>query len=62
MVENSFEEYKRELTPNFEREVVAFLNKSGGDIYFGIERYGKKIIKVTVAKRGEVLSYLKNMD
>ena len=62
MVENSFEEYKWELTSNFEREVVAFLNKSGGDIYFGIERYGKKIIKVTVAKRGEVLSYLKNMD
>ena len=62
MVENSFEEYKWELTSNFEREVVAFLNKSGGDIYFGIERYGKKIIKVTVAKRGELLSYLKNMD
>ena len=62
MVENSFEEYKWELTSNFEREVVAFLNKSGGDIYLGIERDGKKIIKVTVTKSGKVLSYLKNMD
>ena len=37
MVENSFEEYKWELTSNFEREVVAFLNKSGRDIYLGID-------------------------
>ena len=99
MVENSFEEYKRELTPNFEREVVAFLNKSGGDIYLGIDdnenvigindidgtqceikdrlkhniepsimglfdvnvvqRDGKKIIKVTVAKGVEAPYYLK---
>ena len=59
MVENRFEEYKRELTSNFEREVVAFLNKSGGDIYLGIEIDGKKIIKVTVAKGVEATYYLK---
>ncbi len=42
MVENSFEEYKWELTSNFEREVVAFLNKSGGDIFLVLNEMERK--------------------
>ncbi|GHT15788.1 hypothetical protein AGMMS4956_16550 [Bacteroidia bacterium] len=37
-------EYKRELTDDLEKEVVAFLNyKEGGFIYIGIDRNGKTI-------------------
>ena len=39
--ENQLVEYKRELTDNFERPVVAFLNsKTGGHIYVGIADNG----------------------
>ena len=29
-------EYKRELTEDFEKEVVAFLNSLGGELFIGI--------------------------
>lgn len=41
MTENNRLEYKRELTDNLEKEVVAFLNyKDGGVIYIGIDKDG----------------------
>ncbi|HBG20435.1 MAG TPA: transcriptional regulator [Desulfobulbaceae bacterium] len=42
MTENNRIEYKRELTDNLEKEVVAFLNyKDGGVIYIGLGNDGK---------------------
>ena len=41
MTENNRIEYKRELTDNLEKEVVAFLNaRDGGAIYLGIDKDG----------------------
>jgi predicted HTH transcriptional regulator len=41
MTENNRIEYKRELTDNLEKEVVAFLNyKDGGVIYIGLDKDG----------------------
>jgi predicted HTH transcriptional regulator len=36
-------EYKEKLTDNLEKEVVAFLNCTGGAIYIGIDKNGNKI-------------------
>jgi predicted HTH transcriptional regulator len=42
MTENNRTEYKRELTDNLEKEVVAFLNyRDGGLIYLGIDEEGR---------------------
>jgi ATP-dependent DNA helicase RecG len=43
MTENNRIEYKRELTDGLEKEVVAFLNKDGGDLYIGIDDKGNSI-------------------
>ncbi|MBL1408076.1 AlbA family DNA-binding domain-containing protein [Sphingobacterium faecale] len=42
MTENHRIEFKQKVTPELEREVVAFLNtKEGGIIYIGIDKNGK---------------------
>jgi len=41
--ENETIEYKRELTDNIKREVIAFVNTSGGSIYVGVEDNGRVI-------------------
>lgn len=38
--ENEHTEYKRELTDNLKKEVLAFVNTSGGSIYIGIDDDG----------------------
>ena len=44
MTENHRIEYKRELTGNLEKEVVAFLNaREGGVLYIGMDDDGKAI-------------------
>ncbi|BAX80850.1 RNA-binding domain-containing protein [Labilibaculum antarcticum] len=41
MTESNRIEYKKQLTPELEKEVVAFLNyKEGGNIFIGIDKYG----------------------
>lgn len=40
MVENNYVEFKRELNDKLEKEVVAFLNSNGGNIYIGINDDG----------------------
>ncbi|WP_312082938.1 RNA-binding domain-containing protein [Epilithonimonas hominis] len=41
MIENKHTEYKQQITPEIEKEVVAFLNsKEGGIIYLGIDNAG----------------------
>lgn len=41
MTENKHIEYKKIITPELEREVVAFLNSNeGGAIYIGIDKSG----------------------
>ena len=42
-MENISVEYKRELTDGFEKEVVAFLNTLGGEIFIGVEDNGNII-------------------
>ena len=39
-MENAYTEYKRELTDNLEKEVVAFLNTLGGEILIGVDNDG----------------------
>ena len=42
MIESKNIEYKRQVTPELEKEVVAFLNTNeGGFIYIGIDKTGK---------------------
>jgi predicted HTH transcriptional regulator len=36
-------EYKEKITHDLEKEVVAFLNSKGGDIYIGIKNNGSVI-------------------
>ena len=44
MIESKKIEYKRQVTPELEKEVVAFLNTNeGGFIYIGIDKTGKTI-------------------
>ena len=44
MIESKNIEYKRQVTPELEKEVVAFLNTNeGGFIYMGIDKTGKTI-------------------
>ena len=44
MIESKNIEYKRQVTPDLEKEVVAFLNTNeGGFIYIGIDKTGKTI-------------------
>ena len=44
MIETKNIEYKQQVTPELEKEVVAFLNaKEGGVIYIGIDKTGKTI-------------------
>jgi len=44
MIESKNIEYKRQVTPELEKEVVAFLNTNeGGFIYIGIDKTGKTI-------------------
>ena len=38
--ENELTEFKRELTNEIKKEVVAFVNSYGGDIYIGVEDNG----------------------
>lgn len=41
MIENKYTEYKQQITPEIEKEVVAFLNSNeGGIIYVGIDNAG----------------------
>lgn len=42
-MENISVEYKRELTDGFEKEVVAFLNTLGGEIFIGVDDNGNII-------------------
>jgi len=44
MTESNRIEYKRELTPNLEKEVVAFLNaREGGVLYLGLDDHGQAV-------------------
>lgn len=44
MPENQHIEYKQKLTPELEKEVVAFLNsREGGVIYMGIDKQGNAV-------------------
>ncbi|PKQ62521.1 transcriptional regulator [Labilibaculum filiforme] len=44
MIETNRIEYKKQLTNELEKEVVAFLNyKEGGNIFIGIDKYGNTI-------------------
>ena len=44
MIESKNIEYKQRVTPELEKEVVAFLNANeGGFIYIGIDKTGKTI-------------------
>jgi len=60
--ENNRIEYKRQLTDNFEREVVAFLNyHEGGEIHFGIDDDGNVSGLVDVDKiQLKIVDRLKN--
>ena len=40
MIENNNIEYKRQLADSIEKDVVAFLNSFGGEIYIGIDDDG----------------------
>ena len=42
-IENERLEYKRELTEVVKKEVIAFANTLGGDIYIGIEDDGSVV-------------------
>ena len=42
-IESNRQEFKEKLTDNLEREVVAFLNSNGGQIYIGIKKDGSVI-------------------
>ena len=43
MPENKHIEYKQQVTPELEKEVVAFLNSNEGSIiYIGIDKVGRK--------------------
>lgn len=39
-MEGTTVEYKMKLTDNFEKEVVAFLNSIGGELYIGVSNDG----------------------
>ena len=43
MLETKHIEYKQKVTPELEKEVVAFLNSEGGAIYIGIDKEGRTI-------------------
>jgi len=44
MTENQHIEFKQKVTPELEKEVVAFLNsKEGGVIYIGVDKNGVSI-------------------
>ena len=49
-VENELMEYKEKLTDALEKEVVAFLNAKGGEIYIGIKNNGEIVGIVDVEK------------
>ena|SRR5690625_3104081 len=43
-IENKHIEYKQKVTPEFEKEVVAFLNSNeGGVIYIGVDKNGEPV-------------------
>ena len=42
-MENNDREYKRELTDDIEKSVVAFLNAVGGEIFVGVDNSGRAV-------------------
>ena len=43
MLETKHIEYKQKVTPELEKEVVAFLNSEGGAIYIGVDKEGHTV-------------------
>ena len=50
VIEDVRNEFKVKLTDNFEKEIIAFLNTSGGNLYIGI------------SDKGEVVGTNRNID
>ena len=50
LIEDVRNEFKVKLTDNFEKEIIAFLNTSGGNLYIGI------------SDKGEVVGTNRNID
>ena len=43
VIEDVRNEFKVKLTDNFEKEIIAFLNTSGGNLYIGISDEGEVV-------------------
>lgn len=55
-IENDYIEFKRELTKEIKKEVVAFANSKGGTIFIGVEDDGKAVGLKNISKDMEALS------
>lgn len=55
-IENEYIEFKRELTKEIKKEVVAFANSKGGTIFIGVEDDGKAVGLKNISKDMEALS------
>ncbi len=50
IIEDSRNEFKLKINDKFEKEVIAFLNSNGGNIYIGVD------------DKGNVIGYKGNID
>lgn len=55
-VENEYIEFKRELTKEIKKEIVAFANSKGGTIFIGVDDDGKAVGLKNISKDMEALS------
>lgn len=55
-VENEYIEFKRELTKEIKKEIVAFANSKGGTIFIGVDDDGKVVGLKDISKDMEALS------
>lgn len=55
-IENEYIEFKRELTKEIKKEIVAFANSKGGTIFIGVEDDGKAVGLKNISKDMEALS------
>lgn len=58
VIEDVRNEFKIKLTDNFEKEVISFLNTSGGNLYIGISDKGE----VVGTNRNQVLTQGKTWE